>query len=217
MKQVSETTGRTVLFVSHNIGAVMTLCNRGIYLKSGAVQLIGTAQVAAHAYLTDGVQQGSTVRFDPTDRSAGNDHVRVLEARILGPSGKPQGTISVTESAMIEVEYEILNPTLHPRVNLHFCAEEGEYAFASIDSSVSPPNPGRYRSRMHLPANFLNAKGYRVSIYVSSFQPTQVHVELKDVLILNVTDEMTSSTRQGYSGPFPGVLRPLLHWDNLPA
>jgi hypothetical protein len=66
---------------------------------------------------------------------------------------------------------------------------------------------------MRLPANFLNGKTYIISIYATSFGPTHVHVLLKDVLVLNVIDDLNSVTRQTYDGIFPGALRPLMDWE----
>ena len=52
MQEVSTRAGRTVLFVSHNMAAVQSLCNRGIFLSSGAIELIGSAADAVNAYIT---------------------------------------------------------------------------------------------------------------------------------------------------------------------
>jgi lipopolysaccharide transport system ATP-binding protein len=55
MNQMSRlgTSGRTILFVSHNIGAIKQLCRNGIYLRSGAVELIGLADSVANHYLVE--------------------------------------------------------------------------------------------------------------------------------------------------------------------
>ncbi len=212
MQDVSHS-GRTVLFVSHNIAAVLALCSQGIYLKSGRMASIGAIREAVHEYLADGTQKGYEVCFNSMDSNAGDNVVRVERARILGPTGMPQGDILVSDQAWVEVQYEILNSNLLPRLNLHFCTDDGAYAFASIENTKVQQTCGRYTCRMQLPANFLNNKSYMISIYMSSFQPTYVHVELKDVLVLNVTDEPNSITRQTYNGPFPGAIRPMLHWE----
>ena len=96
---------------------------------------------------------------------------------------------------------------------MHFCTEDGAYAFASIENTKGKQSPGKFRCRMRLPANFLNGKTYIISIYVTSFGPTHVHALLKDVLVLSVIDELDSVTRQTYDGIFPGALRPLMEWE----
>src|SRR5271168_2768878 len=52
MQAVSQSEGRTVLFVSHNMGAVTTLCRTAIWLQSGKVMQIGTAREVVNEYLT---------------------------------------------------------------------------------------------------------------------------------------------------------------------
>jgi lipopolysaccharide transport system ATP-binding protein len=205
--------GRTILFVSHNIGAISSLCTRGIFLKSGRVSVFGDVQTAIHSYMADCAHQGFAVRIMDGDASAGDDVVRVRGAQIRGPSGELQGNISVSEGAWIEVDYELMRRSPYPRINLHFSTDDGAYAFASIDNTAGRRDPGRYRCRMRLPPNFLNAKRYMITIYVTSFGPTHVHALLRDVLTLDVVDELDSVTRQGYEGIFPGALRPVMDWE----
>jgi len=51
MKDVSQGGGRTVLFVSHNMAAVRSLCNTGVVLKNGLMELVGTAEDCVEHYL----------------------------------------------------------------------------------------------------------------------------------------------------------------------
>ena len=52
MEDVSRNEGRTVLFVSHNMGVVRTLCNKGILLKNGQISINSTAEHSISSYLT---------------------------------------------------------------------------------------------------------------------------------------------------------------------
>ena len=217
MQDVARGEGRTVLFVSHNIGAVSSLCTRGIYLKSGRLGITGEMQTVIHAYMAENVGHRFEVRFADNDPSAGDEVVRVRGAQIRGSLGKLQGSISVSENAWVEVDYDLMRSSALPRINLHFCTEDGAYAFASIENTENRQSPGKYRCRMRLPANFLNGKNYIISIYVTSFGPTHVHALLKDVLTLNVIDELDSVTRQTYDGIFPGAVRPVMDWEIHPA
>ncbi len=217
MQDVARGEGRTVLFVSHNIGAVSSLCTRGIFLKSGRLGLAGDMQAVIHAYMADCVEQGFEVRFADNDPAAGDDVVRVRSARILGPADKPKGSITVSESAWVEVDYELTRRAPSPRINLHFCTDEGAFAFGSYEITTDGRSPGKYQCRMRLPANFLNGKTYFISIYATSFGPTHVHALLKDVMVLDVIDELDSITRQSYSGIFQGALRPLMEWETRAA
>ena len=50
IKQVSQGSGRTVLFVSHNMGAVTKLCDRGIVLKNGEIDFEGNIHASVQHY-----------------------------------------------------------------------------------------------------------------------------------------------------------------------
>lgn len=56
MKSVSEEGGRTVLFVSHNMGAVKQLCNRGVYMKNGMLEYMGTIDGAIDRYMNNNIK-----------------------------------------------------------------------------------------------------------------------------------------------------------------
>ena len=53
MKDVSKGEGRTVLFVSHNMAAVRSLCTRGIILKNGKVDYMGNITDSLDHYLNN--------------------------------------------------------------------------------------------------------------------------------------------------------------------
>ena len=67
--------GRTVLFVSHNMGAVQSLCDRGIWIKSGAVEEVGTANSIIARYLS-GQNDNSKNLALRSDR-VGNGQIRL--------------------------------------------------------------------------------------------------------------------------------------------
>ncbi|MBR4620616.1 MAG: ABC transporter ATP-binding protein [Salinivirgaceae bacterium] len=62
MQDVSKGEGRTVLFVSHNMGAVRNLCKTGFVLKNGMIDFCGTAESAINHYLATKVDCVTTFR-----------------------------------------------------------------------------------------------------------------------------------------------------------
>ena len=57
MQDVSKGGGRTVLFVSHNMAAVRNLCQKGVVLRDGMTDFIGTADEAINYYLDSSAPQ----------------------------------------------------------------------------------------------------------------------------------------------------------------
>jgi lipopolysaccharide transport system ATP-binding protein len=64
MEDVSKTEGRTILFVSHNTGAIKNLCNKGIYLKKGQLALDGTVDEVLHTYLSEMMDISKSATFE---------------------------------------------------------------------------------------------------------------------------------------------------------
>lgn len=57
MQDVSKTEGRTVLFVSHNMASVKSLCKSGVVLHNGSVQMLGTAEDCVNYYLSNNISE----------------------------------------------------------------------------------------------------------------------------------------------------------------
>jgi lipopolysaccharide transport system ATP-binding protein len=74
--------GRTVLFVSHNMGAVQSLCSRCLYLREGAIAADDTTENAIAAYLRNFLPTAMSLS-QRTDRE-GNGAVRFEEVQVLG-------------------------------------------------------------------------------------------------------------------------------------
>ena len=68
MQDVSRGEGRTVLFVSHNMDAVLNLCKTGVLLENGKVKLISTAKEAIDAYTSSSIIGSSYSNNIPTDK-----------------------------------------------------------------------------------------------------------------------------------------------------
>ena len=80
MDDVAQT-GRTVLFVRHNMGLLHQLCERGIFLHEGTVHTDGTITEAVDAYLQTLEQARSNDLSMRTDRR-GTGRVRLVEAEV---------------------------------------------------------------------------------------------------------------------------------------
>ena len=67
MRDVTTSGGRTILFVTHNMGALALLCHRGILLEGGSVQMIGPIDTVIKSYLKTGLKQNTAQARFPTD------------------------------------------------------------------------------------------------------------------------------------------------------
>src|SRR5690606_178920 len=84
----AASTGRTVLFVSHNMGLMQTLCQRGIFLEDGTVIADGDIGEAVNAYLRSLDEAGGQDLAQRSDRRGRGD-VRVVRVEIYDGQGLP--------------------------------------------------------------------------------------------------------------------------------
>lgn len=159
--------GRTLLFVSHNMGAVKQLCSRAVVLREGAVVHDGDILAGVAAYYGRDPEETTWYRWNP-DRAPSMPEGRLLAAGIL-QGGKPAGADVLTEDSLeFCIRFEVLREAKVGTSVILYNAD-GDNVFASI--SNHEPNwhgrvrpPGIYRSVCTVPANFLAEGSYKVSI-----------------------------------------------------
>lgn len=107
------TEGRTILFVSHNLGAVQTLCNKGILLKGGRLVFQGNAHEVVNEYVAT-KQRASSMAFDATTPRRGSGQARFVSARLLNQHEQEISSIPMGGSVIIEMQFEAHTPIRNP-------------------------------------------------------------------------------------------------------
>ena len=205
--------GRTVLFVSHNMPIVTSLCDRAILLSAGTIGSMGnTSDVIMH-YYTD--LQKSPASADFTERLIMDETVRLIKGEVKNSSGEISLEIQINKQFYIEMTFEVLKndgPVLVP--NFYFYTASGECAFVSASTNQKKLNKGIYVATCEVSPNLLNHGSYFIAFGISSFDyGTNVHFFEKDALSFNVIipfDESDNISKWG--GVVPGTVRPLLNW-----
>ena len=210
--------GRSVVFVSHNMGAVATLCPRSILLSHGAVLAEGPTHDVISEYLSqDQEDTGERVWNDPQS-APGNEKARLHAIRILS-DGKVTANVNIEKDVTVEMEYWNLCPDASMSTSMHLLDSMGYEILASgnmpsaslgRDEWFGKPRPvGHYRSTCTLPGNFLNEGRYNISAFVVT-DMSHLDVEERSVISFDVHD--TGGMRKEYCGQWIGALRPRLAW-----
>jgi lipopolysaccharide transport system ATP-binding protein len=97
--------GRTVLFVSHNMAAINTLCDRAVLLESGQVAIEGVSDEVVHRYLQTGAQRGEAV-FGPETVRSGSGRARYIRSRLLDSKGRVAAAVPMGDSVTVELEFQ---------------------------------------------------------------------------------------------------------------
>lgn len=208
--------GRTVLFVSHNMSTVTSLCRRALLLEGGRIACEGDVSDVVLAYYRQGNLSPARMDLENAQRAVGDSTARLLGAEVRGSDGAPATEVRIDQPVQIAMRFEVLEHPVAPLVpNFHFHTAAGVNAFLSCETHTQICDKGRYTSVCHIPANFLNEGAYFVGLGLSSFeQGVTVHFYEASGVSFNVFDPIVDvPTRPGWSGPMPGAVRPLLTWD----
>lgn len=213
-------TGRTVIFVSHNMPAILRLCSRAILLDHGRVVTNGPTHEAVRMYLESDLGRSSERRWVDPSRAPGDDVARLKSIRVLPVGGGSGEEIDIRQPIDIEVEYWRGNVgALRPSANLAFYNDEGVCLFISNDWEggevrAVPDRPHVVRSTCRIPGNFLAEGRMIVTVAVSTFNPAVAHAIERDAVAFQIVDRSEGDGVRGKStNEWPGVVRPMLDWQ----
>ena len=214
MDEVSHKQGRTILFVSHNMGAVSQLCNRVVCLDRGRVAL-DTPDVSAgvREYLNVSRDTSATAEWRNPGSLFENPWFKPLRFGLYGEDGKAiSGPVERKDRVWVEIEgfVEVPDPALLVGFNVYTEDQVMLYGSEPTDQSGGekelPPLKGHFVLRVFFPIEFLNTGGYRLEL-LSSLR------EREWIISPGIREMSLSFTIGGlvYSSPYrfegrPGVL-----------
>lgn len=134
MESISKQSGRTILFVSHNMAAISALCNRVIYLRQGKVEYDGPTQQGIDRYLKDSLELVETSLADRPDR-VGEGNIRFLSTWTEDTEGRPKDLFLSGESlviaARIAVSASVVGKKLSAAFQLH---DPSDYVITDLNT-----------------------------------------------------------------------------------
>jgi lipopolysaccharide transport system ATP-binding protein len=162
MKDVSGE-GRTVLFVSHNMSSIKTLCTRVIYLENGKVVYDGDVHGGIQKYLkTDITASSAVVEVDSAYRVLDSGKVHYTKASLLDELNRAVAEVNYRQSIILELEFEVMEPITNVLFDLYLYSEEGISVAYAIHNHNGDPlqslNKGRYKTEVHLMNHLLPGK-----------------------------------------------------------
>jgi len=213
--------GRTVLFVSHNMQAILNLCNHVMWIDEGKVRQIDIPPhvISTYLHILTTASNLNHERIWVDSATCGNDKARLHSVRLAASGGATLvGPITMDRSFQIEVEYSVMsaNTVLHVSICIHtidgtVAFDSSNFEFPSLelpDWHCQPLPTGRFRSICHIPRNLMNQGNYRLRVILAE-DDTKV-VDIKEACYFTVHDAVERNLC--WFGQYTGVVHPRLEW-----
>jgi len=209
--------GRTVLFVSHNMSAILRLTQEAIVLEKGQLVLRAPSPDAVDFYLSAGHDKAGERVWDEAEIPKDAAPFHPIALRLCDLRGNVVDTIRSTEAFLVEIEYSLSAPLTGLRIGFYLYTARGEAVLTSFDLDDPPMfekhtsrAAGHYVSRCEIPADLLNQGRYTVAVNASSYN---VRRYFMDEQALNFTVDASGAPGMHWSEPRPGTTRPRLEWE----
>ncbi len=206
--------GRTVLFVSHQMDMVRTLCERGIWIDNGQIRSNSLIEETINAYLASVKATGSGHYFiknpDP------DLPLQITSVIIRDSEGKEKTRYDVFEKIIIELTFTVRNRLTGSIVKVEL-RKNNSPIFWSFDTDdyeqfLEARDPGDYKSFIEIPSGILKPGIYSVSCG-TGIANSQVIEDLEGCLSFEVVLLSKSSTFLSYAEKRPGIVVSPVRWD----
>ena len=211
--------GRTVLFVSHNMGALLNLCNKAVLLNHGKLMSQGPSNSIVKHYIDLGKETVGEITWPARNSAPGNEKIRLSAVRAVS-NNAVTSNIDIDQETIIEIEFWNFGEGASISTSIHLFDQMGTCVLATAnvhsanliqDDWFGKPHPvGRYKTGCKIPANFLNEGRYSINVIILT-DLTNTEMFARDIFSFNVHE--TGSMRKEYTGAWIGAIRPKLAWQ----
>jgi lipopolysaccharide transport system ATP-binding protein len=212
MSEVSKT-GRTVIFVSHDMSSVSSLCNKGILMSGGNIVSQGPAEDIISQYINDAGTEMTNRFWEENDR-LGDDTVSLISIRLIDEFSKTAQVILLGKKFGIEIKYEIKKDKSRVNPGVTVYSALGQIICFSLPNSEQiPSTKGTYTSVCWFPEELLNTETYYIRVNAHSFYPTTMHFDLQEAISFEVLEQDVELRKTDYRDNLYGVIRPNFSWQ----
>jgi lipopolysaccharide transport system ATP-binding protein len=203
--------GRTVLFVSHNMGAVSELCNRAILLADGKLVADGSTASVIEKYL----QAGSKSSFIQMQTNS-HHPVFVTQIRLADSAGESLGRVELGEDAVLEIGFTVEERLSNVNMAV-LISRSGASLIFSHDNDLTPVlmdaprEPGNYVARITLPLSRFKEGNYSIEVHVGAGATNMTSQDAS--IAFDIENYEINTNDKGYRADRPGHLYWPLQWD----
>ena len=226
MKNISEGEGRTVLFVSHNMASIKTLCDKAILLENGSISMRGNVNDIVNSYINSNlsihnspeISKNYIKRIQEGIINKNNPTFEIEKIQMLNNKKKPSSSFYSNENICVNIEIKTLRTIPELRIAIQINDEENNNLLTSISNddesfieflSNERISVGNYNIKCNIPSNIFSQKKYYLSLEIINVKIE--HLILKKFMSFEVNFlGYNNLTNGNFSNAF---FRPKYNWD----
>lgn len=194
--------GRTVIFVSHDVGSILSICNKGIYLSGGKVVDQGPIETCVNTYMRSYSLQTLDWQGD-----VGDEHIRFYKAG-LRSNGQQKEFFYQGDPTKLEIEYEVLKQTKDLNLGIGIWNQRNQliarsYTTDDILNHQSYIKKGKHKLTLNIDSGIFHEGDYLIKIDCGLHNSKNI---ISDSIVLKYPIYvMDKSTRDGHLSDRDGI------------
>ena len=209
MQDVANRQGRTVLFVSHNMIPVQSLCRRALLLSEGRILEDGSSATIIASYLRRAHRGADRSEWSAPGEAPGIQALRIKRVRIVSDSAPEEGLLTMQTPLRVTTEFWVMQGGLHLHLTYHLLNDQGIVVLTTA-CRAARRREGLYRLSFGIPASLLNSGVYSFKLLIVRDENNVVGT-FENIASFTVHD--TQERTHAFTGREPGVVQPVLAWD----
>ena len=209
MKDVSTQQGRTVLFVSHNMGAIQTLCNRALILNKGELSFLGDVNTGIQHYLNNQVMDSSSHYKQSGDTTKPG----FKEIYVENSGGEIKSEFGFDESVNVRIKCAIDEDSLNAKIGFRV-QDNMERRIFTTETNIKDiiSKPGELSLNVTIPSNVLMPGKYSITFAIHLPNISMIDL-LNDIVTFEIQE--TGSALNHYLGSDSGCVFVNCKWDPI--
>ena len=166
------TQGRTIIYVSHNMASILSLCTKCIFINDGKIRYSGEPEFAISNYLQNNVAQQSVSFYNNYKLSDTSQEVELVEAELLLKDGSRVKNNIVNQQIGVRIKYNLRNKKNDIIPSINISGNSGNKLFTSFERDINQSmiKVGVIESIVWIPDNLFSNGQYSISF--TFFYPT---------------------------------------------
>ena len=215
MQDLSLGQGRTVLFVSHNMASVKSLCTRGILLENGNIKFQGDTDDAIKLYLNSTKDNFDSNAINEFIAKQNDDNFKLNDVSI-SQKNSINNIFYTNDEISVQISYTIIKEILGLRIGFDLIDLNGNVIFRSFhddnEKEMIQMKKGNYIIRANIPANLLIDGIFALKLAIGIHNKKWIVYD--DNLAIKFTITNVGGLNSAFTDSRPGMIMPKLLWQN---